>query len=454
MKSYLGTIPTFLLALLALLACTCAASASSGRQEAAAGTTTTGGRPNGAQAREPAYHLSPEKLRQAIRYSRQRAVLSLAGEFWGILVLVLLLTTGTASRFEAFAALRTRRRWLQALLFTALLLAVTSLADLPFDLYGHHLSLLYAQSVQGWGSWFADQAKSLALTLVIAAPLVLLLFWVIRRSPRHWWFWFWIPAMLLVVLGVFVTPVLIDPLFNRFEPLAQSDPALVERLEQVAERGGITIPPDRMFLMRASDKLTGLNAYVTGIGASKRVVVWDTTIAKATPDEISFIFGHEMGHYVLQHIWKTLAFLALLLLAEFYLGYRASEWLLRRFGARWHIPAVKNWASLVVLLLVLSVLGFLSEPITNGYSRMHEHDADVYGQEAVHGIVADPQTVAQQAFQVLGETSLVDPDPNPLLEFWTFTHPSISRRAAFARAYNPWLPPKKPRYFSTRGRTP
>ncbi len=452
MKSYLGTIPTFLLALLAFLACTCAASASSGNQQAATGTSSS--RPDGAQDNQPAYHLSPEKLRQAIRYSRQRAVLSLAGELWGILVLMLLLTTGAASRFEAFAARRTRRRWLQALLFTALLLAVTSLADLPFDLYGHHLSLLYAQSVQGWESWFADQAKSLALTFVIGAPLVLLLFWAIRRSPRHWWFWFCIPAMLLVVLGVFVTPVLIDPLFHRFEPLAKSDPALVQRLEQVVERGGITIPPDRMFLMRASDKVTGLNAYVTGIGASKRVVVWDTTIVKATPDEISFIFGHEMGHYVLQHIWKTLAFLALLLLVEFYVGFRASEWLLRRFGARWHIPSFENWASLVVLLLVLSVLAFLSEPITNGYSRMHEHDADVYGQEAVHGIVADPQTVAEQAFQVLGETSLVDPDLNPLLEFWTFSHPSISRRAAFARAYNPWLPPEKPRYFAPPGRTP
>ncbi len=453
MKSYLGTIPTFLLALLVSLACTCAASASPGPQEAATGTTTSS-RPDGTQAREPAYHLPPEKLRLAIRYSRQKAVLGLAGELWGILVLVLLLTTGGASRFQAFAARRTRHRWLQGLLFTALLLAVTSLADLPFDLYGHHLSLLYAQSVQGWGSWFADQAKFLALTFVIGAPLVLLLFWVIRRSPRHWWFWFWIPAMLLVVLGVFVTPVLIDPLFNRFEPLAKSDPALVQRLEQVVERGGITIPPERMFLMRASDKVTGLNAYVTGIGASKRVVVWDTTVAKATPDEISFIFGHELGHYVLQHIWKTLASLALFLLAQFYLGYRLVTWLLGRYGSRCQIRSAENWASLVVLLLVLSVLGFLSEPITNGYSRMHEHDADVYGQEAVHGIVADPQTVAQQAFQVLGETSLVDPYPNPLLEFWTFSHPSISRRAAFARAYNPWLPPGKPRYFSEPGRTP
>ena len=120
--------------------------------------------------------------------------------------------------------------------------------------------------------------------------------------------------------------------------------------------------------MKASEKVTTLNAYVTGYGASKRVVVWDNSITKATPDQISFIFGHEMGHYVLNHIPATLAFLGVLLLVEFYLGYRGIRWLISRYGARWHIPSQNDWGALVVLLLVLSVLSFLSEPIVNGYS--------------------------------------------------------------------------------------
>ena len=102
----------------------------------------------------------------------------------------------------------------------------------------------------------------------------------------------------------------------------------------------------------------------------------------------------------------------------------------------------------MILLLVLAVLSFLSEPIVNGYSRMHEHDADVYGQEAIHGIVTDPQTVAQQSFQLLGELSLTDPNPKPFVEFWTFSHPSVSSRAAFAAAYNPWIEGKHPKYFA------
>lgn len=392
----------------------------------------------------PAYSLPPEKLRQAIDYSRARTLLGFAETGWGILSLFLLLSLGIAARLRDAAVSRSRNRWAQGFTFTFLILLVTTLLALPLEMIGHTLSVRYGQSVQHWPSWFGDQAKSFALSLLFGTLFVMLLFLVIRRSPTRWWFWFWIPAMLSVILGVFVTPVFIDPLFNKFEPLAQSNPALVDRLEQVVRRGGISIPPDRMFLMKASEKVTGLNAYVTGIGASKRVVVWDTSIAKATPDEISFIFGHEMGHYVLNHIYSTLLFLSVLLLLEFYLGYRGIRWLLARYGQRWRIPAQDDWAALVVLLLVLSVLSFLSEPIVNAYSRAHEHAADVYGQEAIHGIVPNPQITAQQSFQLLGEQSLTDPNPSPFVEFWTFSHPSVSSRAAFAAHYNPWDPNQPP----------
>ncbi len=396
---------------------------------------------------KPAYSLPPEKLQRAIAYSRIRVVLDFLGSGWGILQLVLLLAFGVIARMRDFSVNLSKNRWAQGFAFTLLLLLTSTLLDLPLDLYAHHAEVVYGQSVQGWGSWAWDAVKSMLLVFVFGGLLVMLLFWVIRKSPSRWWFWFWIPAMLFTLLSVFVAPVLIDPLFNKFEPLARTNPALVDRLEQVVARGGIQIPPDRMFLMKASEKVTTLNAYVTGYGASKRVVVWDNSIQKATPDEISFIFGHEMGHYVLNHIPKTLVFLGVLLLVEFYLGYRGIQWLLARYGPRWGIPSQNDWGALVVLLLVLSVLSFFSEPIVNGYSRMHEHDADVYGQEAIHGIVQNPQAVAQHSFQLLGEMSLTDPNPNPFVEFWTFSHPSVSSRAAFAAAYNPWSQGKHPRYF-------
>jgi Zn-dependent protease with chaperone function len=200
--------------------------------------------------------------------------------------------------------------------------------------------------------------------------------------------------------------------------------------------------------MKASDKVTTLNAYVTGFGASKRVVVWDTSIAKGTPDEISFIFGHEMGHYVLNHIPKTLVFLGVLLLVLFYLGYRIVEWLLARYGAAWRVPSQNDWGMLAVFMLVVSVLGFIANPITNGYSRGHEHEADVYGQEAVHGIVADPQKVAQDSFQLLGENGLSNPYPSELEVYWLYSHPPIGLRAGFSKAYDPWAAGEAPKFFN------
>jgi STE24 endopeptidase len=396
---------------------------------------------------QPAYSLPPEKLARAITYSRIRVVLDFLTSGWGILQLVLLLTTGVIARMRDFALNASKSRWAQGYLFTFLLLLVTTLLTLPLDMVSHHFSVKYGLSVQGWVSWFLDLAKGFLLTLIFGGLLVMLLFWVIRKAPTRWWFWFWIPSVAVVVFAVFIAPIFIDPLFNKFEPLATSNPALVDRLGQLVRRGGIDIPPDRMYLMKASEKVTTLNAYVTGIGASKRVVVWDNTIARATPDEISFIFGHEMGHYVLNHIYRTLVFVAVLLLVEFYLGYLGVRWLLRRYGARWRVPSQNDWGALAVLLLVLSTLSFLSEPIFNSYSRAQEHAADVYGQEAIHGIVADPQTTAVQSFQLLGEVALADPHPNPFVEFWTFSHPSVTRRAEFAATYNPWLEGQHPRYF-------
>jgi len=394
-----------------------------------------------------AYSLPPDKLARAIAYSRIRVILDFAETGWGILQLLLLLRLGIIARMRNTAVNLSRNRWVQGFAFTFFLLLVTTVLSLPLDMYAEHAARVYGQSVQSWGSWAWDATKSFLLTFVFGGLLIMLLFWVIRRSPNRWWFWFWIPAMIFVLIAVFVAPVLIDPLFNKFEPLSKTDPALVDRLEKVVARGGIQIPPDRMFLMKASEKVTTLNAYVTGYGASKRVVVWDNAVSKATPDEISFIFGHEMGHYVLNHIPATLVFLGVLLLVEFYVGYRGIRWLIARYGSRWKIPSQEDWGALVVLLLVLSVLSFLTEPIVNGYSRMHEHEADVYGQEAIHGIVADPQRVAQQSFQLLGEMSLTDPNPNPFVEFWTFSHPSVASRAAFAAKYNPWIQGRHPKYF-------
>jgi len=394
-----------------------------------------------------AYSLPPETLRRAVAYSHARIVLGMVDSVWGIAQLLLILTLGMASWMRDFAASLTRSRWLQCLAFVFQLCLVTTVLELPVEIVGHHLAVAYGQSVQGWASWLGDHGLNFVVGLVLMTPIVMLLFWVIRRSPQRWWLWFWVAVIPIMVAGTWLTPLVYDPLFNRFDPLQKAHPELIAPLEQVVARTGVAIPPERMFLMHASDKVTGINAYVTGFGPSKRFVIWDTSIAQVTPEQLMFIFGHETGHYVLHHIVQGMVFSVVLLLLFFWLGYRTMRWVLARWGGRWQVPSQNDWGALVVLLLVLSCIDFLAAPIENGFSRHIEHAADVYGQEAIHGLVVNPQATAVSAFQHIGESYLEDPAPNPLVEFWMFNHPSVARRAAFAQSYDPWAPGGRPRYF-------
>jgi Zn-dependent protease with chaperone function len=248
------------------------------------------------------------------------------------------------------------------------------------------------------------------------------------------------------VFLVFIAPIVIDPLFNKFEPLDKSNPELVSAIERVTQRGGLQIPRDRMFLMKASEKVTTLNAYVTGFGPSKRVVVWDTTIQKATTPETLFVFGHEMGHYVLRHVLIGIIATAIGLLIGLYFSYRIANSVFARLRDAWHMQQLYDWAAVPMLLLIFSVLSFVSDPIGNAVSRTLEHNADVYGLEVTHGINPEPQENAAHAFQLLGELSLSYPYPSRLVVFWYYDHPPISDRVRFAHNYDPWSNGEQPKY--------
>jgi STE24 endopeptidase len=394
----------------------------------------------------PDYSLSPADLAKAQHLGTIRVTLHFAEELWGIISLLLLLWLGVVAWMRNTAVKATTNRWGQGYLFLLLWMIVSFLVDLPLSLYAQHLALQYGLSVQSWHSWFGDQAKGFGLAWPFGGLLFMLLFWVIRKFPRRWWLVFWGVCIPVVLFLVFVSPY-IEPLFNKYEPLQQNNPQLVAKLEQVVQKGHMNIPPERMFLMKASEKVTTLNADVEGFGASKRVVVWDNTISKMSQDQIAFVFGHESGHYVLNHIVYGVLSAIVGLLIAFFLAYHFIRWAIARFGVQWGVPAQGDWAAFAVLMLAFSLFSVFSEPVQSVFSRMDEHAADVYGQEAIHGLVPDPQVTATTAFDILGSISFADPNPSPFYEFWTYSHPAIGRRAAFAHAYNPWVPGMEPKYF-------
>jgi Zn-dependent protease with chaperone function len=390
-----------------------------------------------------AYKLTPEKQAKAIAISRIRNIMDIVGGLWGLAVLWLLLSTRAAAGLEGWAKRISARRWIQGLIFFATFLLITAIANVPLDWFSHLEEKNYNVSVQGWGSWLGDEGKSALLAMVLGSLVMLLFNWIVRRWPRRYWFGIWLVTLPLLIFSIFISPYL-APIFNKFEPLSKNHAPLVDKLETVVARTGIGIPPERMFLMKASEKYNGLNAYVTGIGSTKRYVMWDTATDRLPDDEILFVFGHESGHYVLNHIPKLIAGTWAALFFIFWGCAGLAAWLARRFGSRWGLGEPGNdtplasRAGFIVLLFTISVAGFVLEPVNNGFSRHFEHQADVYGQEAIHGLVPDPQKTAVSAFNHLGESWLEDPDPSPFIEFWEYSHPSVKNRANFAEQYDPW----------------
>jgi STE24 endopeptidase len=398
------------------------------------------------QSKTEQYTLSHERQAKAVAYSRAGYTLYFVSYFLGGLFLFLMLRLGWAAKFRDIAENISDKKWVQGFVFVPLLFLSLDVLHLPVRLYWHALSLHYQQSVQGWGSWFWDWTKGELLDVGFGIVLVLILFAVMRRSPRRWWLYFWFPAVLILLGVIVITPLVIDPLFNKFEPLSKQHPDLVASIEKLTKHAGVPIPPERIFLMAASQKTNAINAYVTGLGASKRVVIWDTTIQKTTNDESLFIVGHELGHYVLGHVWQGFLLGASGLLLALYLLFRGLHWALDRWARDWNLYGQEDWASLAVLLLLLQVMLFVSSPVISGYSRIQEHAADVYGLEVIHGLVPDSEEVAAHAFQVLGELDLSDPNPPPFITFWLYSHPPLADRLVFAHSYDPWSKGESPKY--------
>ena len=386
---------------------------------------------------QQAYTLPPDKLAEAIAIGRIRNILDITGSVWGIVFVWMLLAARAWAWLEGWVQRISARRWVQGLVFFTAFFLISTLAGLPLDLIGHHYERAYGIDVQGWASWSWDATKAMGLTLLFGVPILLLFNWIVRRWPLRYWLGAWVVTLPILALLTFVEPFVV-PLFFKQEPLAKNHAALVAKLETVVARTGIDIPPDRMYLLKARAKYTGINAFVAGMGATKRLVIWDTATDQLPDDEVLFVFGHESGHYVLHHIPKGFALSAVGLFVVYWGCAAIVAWLVRRAGGSWGASELSSRTGFVVLLFAISIANFLLEPASNAFSRYFEHQADVYGQEAIHGIVPDPQKTTVAAFGALGESWLEDPNPNPIIEFWMDSHPSTQHRANFALHYDPW----------------
>jgi Zn-dependent protease with chaperone function len=364
-----------------------------------------------------------------IRHSRINIALYFVDVVYGIAILLLVLVTGWSARMRNLASRYVRWSFVAAMLYFILFTLVTVALMFPLDFYGGYVvPHQFDLTNQTFGGWFADFAKGVGVNLVIGAPIAALALLGIRLI-RRWWLVLWLGSIPLILLGVLATPLIIDPLFNDFRPLR--DASLRQALLDQASRAGIE--QSRVYEVDKSKQTKEMNAYVTGIGPSARIVMWDTLLAKLDRDEILAVMGHEMGHYVLKHLWKGMAFGIGISFLGFWIAQRVYEWGLVRWGARCGLDAHGDPAALPWLLAVASLLAFLMSPVYSGYSRHIEHQADIFGLELTH-----KNEAMASSFVKFAEDSKADPRPPRFIEWWCYSHPSLGRRIDFVLAYKPW----------------
>jgi Zn-dependent protease with chaperone function len=386
-----------------------------------------------------AHTLSPQERARASAYAHRQYFIYFAGVLLALAIYTLLWRAGIAVAFQSWARRASSRHFVQCLVFAPLFIVAVGLLEFPLAYYsGFALEHQFGLSNQNLASWLSDGAKGLVLAVIFGTFMVWILFVIIRRSPRRWWFYFWLASVPIALLVIFLHPLVIDPLFFRFTPLAKAQPQLAAEIETMLRRAGLKIPPSHLFEMNASSKTKTINAYVTGIGQGKRLVVWDNTIQDLTPDETLLVVGHETGHYVLEHLPKEFALIELVVLGCAWLGFWLIVRVVGRWGARTRLEGVGDLAALPVMLLVLTGLGFFASPAVNAISRHYEHQADQFALEAAYGVVPDPNATEARAFEVLGRRDLADPNPNPIIVFWLYSHPPLNERIRFAMSYKPW----------------
>jgi Zn-dependent protease with chaperone function len=323
---------------------------------------------------------------------------------------------------------------LYALLFTA----VMALLGLPFSYYvGFVRQHAYGLSSQTLEKWATDWIKGVVVSGIGLALVLWIPYLLLRRSPRRWWLYGALATIPVTTLVLIVSPIVIDPLFNDFRPLR--DQSLERRLLELAARAGI--PESRVFQVNKSVDTKRVNAYVTGLGQTKRIVLWDTLLQKLNPDQIAFVVAHEMGHFVLRHVLTLIALTAGLALLSLYLIHRLAGRLIQRFGHRFGFAQLADPASLPLLVLLATAVSFAGTPLLLALSRYQEHEADRFALE-----LTQHNRAGATAFVRLQEENLAVPRPGALFNLWRGSHPSLGDRIDFANSYRPWERGERLRY--------
>ncbi len=372
----------------------------------------------------------PVPSEKTMRYYNSGIAIWWVELLWGLGVPALLLFTGWSARIRTFAQ-RFGRRWFPTVaIYFALFTLLTFLLDLPIAYFtGFVREHSYGLSNQTAAKWWSDAAKGLLVGIIGSALTLWIPYLLLRKSPRRWWLWTSLTAIPLLALLLVISPVWLDPLFNKFGPM--KDRALEAKILALADRAGIE--GSRVYEVDKSVDTEKVNAYVAGLGGTKRVVLWDTIIKKLNERELLFVMGHEMGHYVLNHTPMLIGLGFLLILIGLYSIHRLADRMIKRWGDRFGFHDLSDVASWPLILLLFSLVNFVLTPGAMAIARQIEHQADVYGLE-----ITRDNHAAATAFVKLQAENLSNPRPGLLYKLWNSSHPTLGERIDFCNEYRPW----------------
>jgi STE24 endopeptidase len=332
-------------------------------------------------------------------------------------ILLWFVISGLSARFRNVAQRVTNKPSLQTAIYWFQFFVVITLIQFPLNIYSsYYREKKYDLLTQSFSHWLSDQAIGFLLSAFLGAVLLMALYAVLRKTPRTWWLWGSLVMILFLVVTIAIAPVFIMPLFNKFTPIKNSE--LRENILKMAHEHGIHA--DEVYEMDASKRTDRVSAFVNGILGTTRIVMFDNTLKRCTPQEIQMIMGHEMGHFVLNHVWKGVAYFSVLII----LGFLFVRWAFSRILARrpnLGIESVADPAGLPLIWFLLGIFLFITSPISNTFSRTQELQADNFGLEASH----QPDAAAT-TFLKLGEYRELD--PTPTVEVLFFDHPSGQTR--------------------------
>jgi STE24 endopeptidase len=352
------------------------------------------------------------------------------GGYWLILwnflldaaISILLLGTRISARMRDFAERTTRFKALQVALYAIPYILITSVLSFPLIVYQRFFrEHAYGLATQTFGPWFSELLIAVFVSLIATTILLIILYAVFRRAPRTWWLWATGVVVLFLAFGIMISPIYIEPLFNKYKPL--EDKKVSDSILAMARAN--EIPVTQVFEVDASRQSNRVSANVAGFLGTTRIALNDNLLKKCTLPEIRYVMSHEMGHYVLNHITKFLISFSLVALIAFALAKWAFEALVRRWGERWQVRGIADPAGLPLLALIFAASAFLLTPINNTITRVAEVEADAFGINCSR----EPDGFAKVALKLGTYRKL---DPSPMEEFIFFDHPSGRARIRMA----------------------